>query len=177
VPHTSYGTQKLIAENLLADHARQGALDGRALRLPIVLTRPGAPNPAVSDRIAAIIREPLMGRDVVIGLRPDTLLPLVTVQRVASALRATYEMPADAFPLSRAINLPALTATPLEMVAAVERWGATGRVSWAPESALQAVVNGWPRRFRSATAERHGIHAVTGPDAVVDAFLADPGRR
>ncbi|MDB5377217.1 MAG: NAD-dependent epimerase/dehydratase, partial [Rubritepida sp.] len=173
VPRTSYGTQKLIAENLLADHARQGALDGRALRLPIVLTRPGAPNPAVSDRIAAVIREPLLGRDVAIGLRPDTLLPLVTVQRVASALRATHEMPAEAFPLSRAINLPALTATPAELVAAVERRGAVGRVSWAPDPALQAVVDGWPRRFRSAVAERHGIHAVADTDAVVDAFLAD----
>jgi hypothetical protein len=142
-----------------------------------VLTRPGAPNPAVSDRIAAIIREPLMGRDVAIGLRPDTLLPLVTVQRVASALRATYEMPSDAFPPSRAINLPALTATPAEMVAAVERRGAAGHVSWAPDPALQAVVDGWPRRFRSDTADRHGIHAVASADAIVDAFLADPGTR
>jgi nucleoside-diphosphate-sugar epimerase len=97
-PRTSYGTQKLIAELLLADHARQGAIDARALRLPIVLTRPGKPNPAVSDRIAAIIREPLAGRDVAVGLRPDTLLPLVTVQRVASALLMTCDMPSDAFP-------------------------------------------------------------------------------
>ncbi|TCH99709.1 NAD-dependent epimerase/dehydratase family protein [Roseococcus sp. SYP-B2431] len=170
-PRTSYGTQKLIAELLLADHARQGALDARALRLPIVLTRPGLPNPAVSDRIAAILREPLMGRDVEIPLRPDTPLPLVTVQRVAQALRLVHDMPAEAFPPSRAINLPALTATPAEMVAAVQRRGATGRVSWAPDPALQAVVEGWPRRFRSATAGRHGIHAVESVDAVVEAFL------
>lgn len=173
VPQTSYGTQKLIAENLLADHARRGALDGRALRLPIVLTRPGAPNPAVSDRIAAVVREPLAGRDVTIGLRPDTPLPLVTVQRVASALRAAFEMPAEAFPASRAINLPALTATPAELVAAGQRRGATGRVSWAPDLALQAVVEGWPRRFRSTVAERHGILPVAGADEIVDAFLGD----
>lgn len=172
-PRTSYGTQKLIAELLLADHARQGAIDARALRLPIVLTRPGAPSPAVSDRIAAIIREPLMGRDVAIPLRPDTLMPLVTVQRVATALRLVHEMPAVALGQSRAINLPALTATPAEMVEAVERRGATGHVSWVPDPALQAVVEGWPRRFVSATAERHGIRAVASPDEIVDAFLAD----
>ena len=173
-PRTSYGTQKLIAELLLADHARQGAIDARALRLPIVLTRPGAPNPAVSDRIAAMIREPLMGRDVAVGLRPDTLLPLVTVQRVAQALRALHEMPEAALGPSRAINLPALTATPAEMVAAVQRRGAVGRVSWSPDPSLQAVVDGWPHRFHSAVAERHGIHAVASPDEVIDAFLADP---
>jgi hypothetical protein len=59
------------------------------------------------------------------------------------------------------------------MAAAVERRGATGRVSWAPEPKLQAVVDGWPRRFRSATAERHGIHPVADADELVDAFLAD----
>jgi len=172
-PRTSYGTQKLIAELLLADHARRGALDGRALRLPIVLTRPGMPNPAVSDRIAAIIREPLMGRDVAIPLRSDTPLPLVTVQRVAPALRLAHDMPAEALGPARAINLPALTATPEELVAAVQRRGATGRVSWAPDPALQAVVQGWPRRFRSTTAERHGIRANASADEIVDAFLAD----
>lgn len=172
-PCTSYGTQKLIAELLLADHSRQGAIDARALRLPIVLTRPGAPNPAISDRVAAILREPLSGRDVAIPLRPDTPLPLVTVQRVAQALRLTHEMPSEAFSPSRAINLPALTATPAEMVAAVERRGARGRISWAPDPSLQAVVEGWPRRFRSATAERHGIRAIASADELVEAFLAD----
>lgn len=62
-PQTSYGTHKAVAELLLRDYTRRGALDGRALRLPVVLTHPGPASGSVSDRLAALIREPLAGRD------------------------------------------------------------------------------------------------------------------
>src|SRR5215470_17337428 len=67
-PTTTYGTHKFIAELLLADESRRGRIDGRALRLPILLTRPGASLPTVSDRVGAILREPLAGRDVLCPL-------------------------------------------------------------------------------------------------------------
>jgi len=37
---TTYGSHKAINELLLADASRKGCVDGRGLRLPIVLTRP-----------------------------------------------------------------------------------------------------------------------------------------
>jgi len=45
-PATSYGTQKAIAELLLADYSRRGFLDGVGIRLPTICVRPGAPNRA-----------------------------------------------------------------------------------------------------------------------------------
>ncbi|CAN5595800.1 hypothetical protein BH23PSE1_BH23PSE1_02940 [soil metagenome] len=47
-PLTSYGTQKAMAELMLADYARRGFLDGIGLRLPTICIRPGAPNQAAS---------------------------------------------------------------------------------------------------------------------------------
>ena len=47
-PASSYGTQKAIAELLLADYSRRGFVDGRVLRLPTVSVRPGLPNKAAS---------------------------------------------------------------------------------------------------------------------------------
>ncbi len=43
-PASSYGTEKAIAELLLADYSRRGFVDGRVLRLPTVSVRPGLPN-------------------------------------------------------------------------------------------------------------------------------------
>ena len=43
-PQTSYGTQKVIGEYLLADWTRKGMADGRSLRLPTIVVRPGKPN-------------------------------------------------------------------------------------------------------------------------------------
>ena len=179
MPQTSYGTHKVVAELLLADHARHGLVDARALRLPIVLIRPGAPDPAVSDRVAAILREPLMGRDLACPLQPDTALPVASALRVARALRSVHGLPVGAFGPRRAMNMPALTVRVREMVVALERFAGQrrlGRVTWAPDPVLQAVVDGWPRRFRSAAAARHGITADPDIGAIIDGFLNDPTR-
>ena len=47
-PHTSYGMTKACAELLLQDYSRRGFVDGRAVRLPTVIVRAGAPNAATT---------------------------------------------------------------------------------------------------------------------------------
>src|SRR5262245_22325073 len=70
-PLTSYGTQKAIAELLLADYSRRGFLDGVGLRLPTITVRPGTPNRAASGFFSSIIREPLAGREAVLPVPDD----------------------------------------------------------------------------------------------------------
>jgi nucleoside-diphosphate-sugar epimerase len=174
-PATTYGAHKAINELLLADASRRGRIDGRVLRLPILLTRPGAPTRAVSDRVAAILREPLAGRDTTCPLAPETRLPVASAGAVAAALVALHDLPAAALPPSRAMNLPSLTVRVADMIAAVERRGAsgrvTGRVTLAPEPALQAIVDGWPKQFTSEIATRLGLHADADLDTLIEDHL------
>src|SRR6202011_6381722 len=60
-PQTSYGAQKVIGEQLLADYTRKGFVRGRAVRLATVSVRPGRPNGAATGFLSGIIREPLAG--------------------------------------------------------------------------------------------------------------------
>src|SRR5688572_30553651 len=46
-PRLSYGAQKLMCETLIDDYSRRGFVDGRSLRLPTVMVRPGGANTAV----------------------------------------------------------------------------------------------------------------------------------
>lgn len=173
-PQTSYGSHKVIAEQLINDHSRHGIIDGRALRLPIVLVRPPSTSPSVSDQVAAIVREPLAGRDSVCPFRPDTRLTVASVQRTARALIQVAELPADAFGATRAMNLPALTTTPSEMVASVARTApdkATGTVTFDPDPAAQAVVDGWPAHFVSERAAELGLTPEDSFDRIVEAYL------
>ncbi|HEX2114121.1 MAG TPA: NAD-dependent epimerase/dehydratase family protein [Alphaproteobacteria bacterium] len=175
-PQTTYGAHKAIAELLLADHSRHGRIDGRALRLPIILVRGGASTPAVSDQIAAIVREPLAGRNVVSGLAPQTRLPVASARAAAAALIALHNQPPAVMPNDRAMNLPALTVTVSEMVKAVERHGgkeAAARIAFAPNARLQAIVDGWPKQFVSETATRLGLRSDANFDAIVADHLAD----
>src|SRR5439155_12012435 len=71
-PLTSYGTQKAIAELLLADYTRRGFVDGIGLRLPTICIRPGRPNKAASGFFSSILREPLIGEEAVLPV-PDTV--------------------------------------------------------------------------------------------------------
>ena len=45
VPQTSYGIQKFICEQFIADYSRRGLLDGRSVRLMTVTVRPAARTP------------------------------------------------------------------------------------------------------------------------------------
>ena len=48
-PQSSYGIQKFIGEQLVADYARKGFVRGRSVRLMTVSVRPGRPNGAASS--------------------------------------------------------------------------------------------------------------------------------
>ena len=173
-PRTSYGSHKAIAELLINDYTRKGFVDGRVLRLPVVLTRPGAPSTVVSDRVASIIREPLRGQDVVCPLDPATRIPVASVQRVAQALVAIHDLPASAFGDTRAMNLPSLSVTIGELIAAVERYRGRrplGAITVRPDPRLQAIADDWPKRFVSERASRHGITSDASIDEVIEHFL------
>jgi D-erythronate 2-dehydrogenase len=174
-PQTSYGAHKVIAEQLISDHSRHGVVDGRALRLPIVVVRPPA-GPSVSDSVAAIVREPLHGKDIDCPFRPDTRLPLVSVQAVVRALLALHDLPGSALGSFRAFNLPALSVSVADMVASLQRFATTrklGTVHWRPDAAMQAIVDGWPADFDSAAARRLGILPDASFDALLDAYVKD----
>lgn len=174
-PQTSYGTHKAIAELLIDDYTRRGVLDGRVLRLPIVLGRDALSGTAVSDKVAALVRDPVLGRDMVCGIHPDTIMPVASAHRVAAALLRVAALPAEVFGHTRAMNLPSLSVTARELAEAASR-GAVhrpGRVSWLPEPALQAVIEGWPRRFGSAYASGLGLASDINADEIVRHFLHD----
>lgn len=171
VPTTTYGTHKAIIELLLADYTRLGKIDGRCLRLPIVLTRPGTPNRSVSDIIASILREPLNGQSVTVPVEPNTPVPVISAGATVQALLKLHALPAEVLPPKRAFNLPALTVTPGEMAAAGAARGARGTVSFAPEPEIQDILNTWPRQFVSNAADQFGIASDVDLDTLIDDYL------
>ena len=171
-PTTSYGIQKVIAELLLDDYTRRGFLDGRALRLPVVLLRPAGSAPALSEFISAIVREPLAGRPVVCPFDAATRMPVASVGAVARALINLYEMPEGALGSVRALNLPGLSVTVEEMISSMERRappGARGLISWKSDVPMQGLLDAMPKGFTSA----RGLHAGIVPEANFDFVIED----
>ncbi len=176
-PETSYGCHKAVAELLIADYSRRGFIDGRALRLPIVLVHPGPGSASVSDRIASLIREPLNGRTAVCPLDPRTRFPVASARSVVKAMLAMLALPTDAFGATRALNLPSLSVTPAAIEAAVLRAGDAGKgvgtIEWQADPQVQRIVQAWPRGFTSARALELGIEGDPSLDAIVAAYVED----
>jgi nucleoside-diphosphate-sugar epimerase len=177
-PRTSYGTHKSIAELMLADAARRGEIEARSLRLPIVLVHPGPPTSSVSDRIAAIVRDAVAGRDVTVPLKSETRIPVVSVAAVVAGLIAMHDAASAKLGGITAINLPALTVSMADIVAALERTvdrSRLGQITFAPDAALEAIVDSWPKGFVSRAASAIGISSDDSFDSIIRHYIAGLG--
>ena len=175
-PQTSYGTQKAIGELLVNDYSRKGFLDGRALRLPTVVVRPGRPNRAASTFASSMICEPLAGQEAACPVSPETVMALASPRRIIDALLRAHDLPGDAFGPSRSLQLPGFSVAVGEMAAAVRRAGGEAayvRIRWEPDPLIQSIVSGWPQKLDTPRAAALGFTADPGIDEVVQAFIED----
>ena len=175
-PQTSYGTQKAIGELLVNDYSRKGFVDGRAVRLPTVVVRPGRPNRAASSFASSMIREPLAGRAAICPVSPETVMALASPRRIVAGLLHAHDLPGDAFGASRSLQLPGFSVTVGEMAEAVRRAQgseAYARIRWEPDAQIQRIISGWPRALHVPRAEALGFAADSGIDEVIQAFIED----
>jgi nucleoside-diphosphate-sugar epimerase len=172
-PQTSYGTQKVITEYLVADYTRKGFIDGRSLRLPTIVVRPGKPNLAASSFASSIIREPVTGVDVDCPVPDTTGVWILSPRRVVEAFIHAHDLPSDKWPTTRVVNLPGITLTVREMIDAMGRVvgdAATKRVRFVPDARIQGIVKTWPVRFATERALAMGFKADEAFDDVVREF-------
>jgi len=175
-PQTSYGAQKAIGELLVNDYSRKGFIDGRAVRLPTVVVRPGRPNRAASTFASSMIREPLSGREAVCPVSPDTVMALASPRCVVAGLLRAHDLSGDAFGTRRSLQLPGFSVAVGEVAAAVRRASgeeAYARIRWELDPQIQQIISGWPQALAAPRAEVLGFSADTGIDEVVRAFVED----
>lgn len=172
-PQSSYGVQKLVGELLVGDYSRKGFVDGRAVRLPTIVVRPGKPNAAASSFASGIIREPLAGETAICPVEPDTAMWLLSPDAAIRNLVHAHELPADAWGSQRALNLPGLTLTVREMIEALRAVGgdaAVERIQWQPDERIRAIVRTWPARFDTRRADALGFERDADFVEVVRAY-------
>jgi D-erythronate 2-dehydrogenase len=178
-PQSSYGVQKFIGEQLMADYARKGFVRGRSVRLMTVSVRPGKPNRAASSFLSGMIREPLAGERAACPVPAETLVALSSPARtIEGIIRAAEASDADWGPLT-AVNLPSLRTTVGEMAAALEKVAgkqATQLLDWTPDPAILRLVKTWPGNVASARASALGLQPDTDFESIVRAYVREnPG--
>ena len=175
LPANSYGTQKAVAELLLADATRRGFLDAVSLRLPTVVIRPGRPNQAASGFFSAILREPLLGLATNLPVPDNFEVWICSPRRAADWLLHAGAMDATPLGLDRGITPPGLSVTVADMLTALDtvRPGASARVTRVSDPAIAAIVSGWPSGFLPLRAGKLGFASHEPLAELVRAFIED----
>jgi nucleoside-diphosphate-sugar epimerase len=166
-PRLSYGAQKLIGEILIDDYTRRGYIDGRALRLPTVMVRPGVANTGISGWASAIIREPLAGRDYVCPVRPETRMACISLDRVVESFFHAFELAGEKLGSQRTILLNGIPVSAQQMRDAA---GGTGKVRFEPDPAMQKLMDGVPQATSSKRALELGFRHSANIEEIVDEY-------
>lgn len=179
MPQSSYGMQKALCDLLAADYSRRGWIDGRTLRMPTIVVRPGRSNAAASSFASAIIREPLQGEEAICPVSMDSRLWLLSPRRAIDALILGHELPEAHLDCGRIINLDGLSVTVREMIDAlcqVAGESVTRHIHLRPDPAVTRIVNSWPGDFDASYARRLGFSANRDFSDIVREYIADHRR-
>jgi len=175
-PQSSYGAEKAVGELLVADYSRRGFVDGRVLRLPTVCVRPGRPNSAASSFVSSIVREPLRGERAVCPAGPELELWLSSPRAAVRNLVHGAFLAPDALGARRTVNLPGITVSVAEIIAALERVAgpeARARIDFRDDPVARRIVSSWPARFDVGRALALGFARDTDFEAVIREYQAE----
>lgn len=175
-PQSSYGIQKFIGEQLVADYARKGFIRGRNVRLMTVSVRPGKPNGAASSFLSGMIREPLAGLRAACPVPAATAVALASPARTIEGLLRAAQASDSEWGARTAINLPALTTTVGDMAAALQTVAGkrvADLIDWTPDPVIARIVTSWPARIDAGRAAALGLQPDTSFESIIQDYLRE----
>ena len=180
LPQTTYGMTKAMCEMMVNDHTRKGHFDGRSVRLPTVIVRPGKPNAAASSWASGMFREPLNGEPCMLPIRRDQPHPMTGYRTVIDSFIALAEVDESKLGKDRAYVLPAHRVTPqiAERViteVAAERGITLGPIVDAFDARIQGIVDNWPQQVGGSRAVALGVPEPPSLRDIVSQYLDDFG--
>ena len=174
-PQSSYGIQKFMVEQLVADFSRKGLIHGRNVRLMTVSVRPGKPNGAASSFLSGMFREPLAGQACTVPVPADTRVALASVDTTLQGLLCALTTPTAQWGPATAVNLPALTTTVGEMAQALKEVAGhdvAALLEWKLDAKVQAIVSGWPSQFDNDRAKGLGLVADSSIQSLIQSYAS-----
>lgn len=175
-PQNSYGIQKFMGEQLVADYTRKGFVQGRNVRLMTVSVRPGKPNGAASSFLSGMIREPLAGQRASCPVPADTAVALASPARTIDGLLRAAQTSDREWGPRTALNLPAIQTTPAEMAAALARVAGAATadlIDWQLDPAIAGIVTNWPAQIRATRAAQLGLAADADFESVIRDYVRE----
>lgn len=143
-PTISYGTHKLIGEQILADWSRRGMLDGRSLRLPGIVARPGLSTGHGSAFMSAIFRAAQVGQRYTCPVSPSATAWWMSRACCVENLVHAAQLPADNLYAGRVWTPPVLHLAVRTIVDALARRFGVANIDYAPMETIERLFGRQP---------------------------------
>lgn len=142
LPETIYGISKVSGELLSHYYHQKYGVDVRSVRYPGIIGYQSVPHGGTTDYAVEIFHEILKGNTYECFLEPDTRLPMMYI---TDAIRATVELmetPKDQIKTRTSYNLAAMSFSPAEIFAEIQRIIPEARITYAPDF-RQEIAASW----------------------------------
>jgi threonine 3-dehydrogenase len=173
-PLTIYGITKVFGEQMGGFYKRKYGLDFRGLRYPSIVG-PGVKTPSVVQFTSWVIEESAKGNPFIVGVAPETAVPIMYYKDAARAMIQLGEAPVEAIEtVNYIVDGVRPTPTAGQLAEIVRSRITRARISFEPNPAFQAVIDQVIRPLddRRARAEWNW-KPVYDQAAIVDDFLAE----
>lgn len=143
-PSTVYGISKYAGEFWCNYYFNKYGVDVRSLRYPGLISYKSAPGGGTTDYAIEIFHEALAQNKYNCFLAQDTYLPMMYMP---DAIRSTIELmeaPAHKIKTRTAYNIAAISFSPAEIAASIQKHIPSFEITYQPDS-RQDIANSWPQ--------------------------------
>ncbi len=150
-PRTVYGVSKYAGELWCQYYNQRWGLDVRSIRYPGLISWKSEPGGGTTDYAVEIYHEALKHGKYTSFLSENTYLPMMYMD---DAIRGTIELmeaPAEKIKSRMAYNLSAMSFSPNEIAASIQKHIPSFEISYAPDF-RQQIADGWPQSIDDTSA-------------------------
>jgi nucleoside-diphosphate-sugar epimerase len=152
-PTTVYGISKYAGEFWCNYYFQRYGVDVRSLRYPGLISYKSAPGGGTTDYAVEIYHEALHQKKYTSFLSADTYLPMMYMPDAIRATMELMEAPADSISVRTSYNISAMSFSPADIAASIQKHIPDFRIQFAPDY-RQKIAESWPKSIDDTVARR-----------------------
>ena len=153
-PNTVYGISKVFGELMGNYYSIKLGLEVRGVRLPGIISWKVEPTSGTTDYAVAIFYGAIRENRYTCWLGPDTRLPMMYMPDAISALIGVAEADADRLEHHADFNVNAMSFTPSELAAEIEKRMPDFEISYEIDDLRQGIADSWPDKLDDTVARK-----------------------
>lgn len=152
-PNTVYGISKQAGERWCEYYFEKYGLDVRSLRYPGLIGYKALPGGGTTDYAVDIYHKALAGEKFECFLSEDTYLPMMYMPDAIKATLDLMHAPAEQVKVRSSYNLSAMSFSPKEITASIQKHLPDFEIAYKPDS-RQQIADSWPQSIDDSAAQQ-----------------------